>query len=144
MPFLEYLHYLSIEQSSMENTFKMIASPKSPEINGDIEKGTLSIKGKSLPEDAKALYSEFKNWLDQFYKSEAPEINVSIELEYYNTVSSKLLLAILNELNNLKAKRKIEVEWRYDKDDIEMEETGDDFKKLVGDMIVLKPLEMDT
>ncbi len=126
----------------MKNIYAVKATPKSPKIQGDIEKGTLHIEGKSLPEDARAFYSPFKEWLEAFYKSDATEIFVSFEFEYYNTVSSKLIWTMLQELKNISANKKVSVEWRYEKDDIEMEETGQDFKRLVGDMITLKPLEV--
>jgi len=126
----------------MENSFIAIETEKSPEIIGDIEKGTLSIVGKSLPEDARSFFSPFQNWLGEFYKSKADILQVSIELEYYNTVSSKVLVNMMREMKTLQLSRKIQIEWRYDQDDIEMEETGNDFRKLVGDILVMTPIEL--
>ncbi len=126
----------------MENSFFAPETEKSPEIKGDIEKGTLSIIGKSLPEDARSFFSPFQNWLEEFYKSKADILKVSIELEYYNTVSSKVLINMMREMKTLQHSRKIQIEWRYDQDDFEMEETGNDFRKLVGDVLVMTPIEL--
>ena len=118
----------------MENSYKSLATSKTPEIIGDIEKGTLSIKGKSLPENAREFYGPFKKWLADFYASSPNQLFITFELEYYNTVSSKVILTLMRELKALNGKE-IRIEWRYEKDDYEMEEAGRDYQELVGDML---------
>ncbi len=111
---------------------------KTPEIKGDAQLGQLSLKGRSLPEDAKTFYQPFKKWLQELYSSPSDSIDVVIELEYYNTASSKLIVNMLLSLEKLQSSKKVSVLWLYDEDDIEMEETGQDFKNLIGEMIVIK------
>ena len=116
----------------IEETFK------TPEISGDSELGKLRLAGRSLPEDAKAFYQPFKEWLQDLYVTPAEIIEVVIELEYYNTASSKLIVNMLLSLEKIQSKKKVSVVWIHDEDDIEMEETGQDFKNLIGDMIKIK------
>lgn len=111
---------------------------KTPEISGDSDLGILKLSGRSLPEDAKSFYQPFKEWLQELYASPSESIDVSIELEYYNTASSKLIVNMLLSLEKLQSTKKVSVLWLHDEDDIEMEETGQDFKNLIGDMITIK------
>jgi len=122
----------------MENTINIASTFKTPLIDGDINKGILKIAGKSLPEDAKAFFQPVRLWLANFYQTTASSIEVTIQLEYYNTASSKFLVNLLLQLEKLQAQKSVVVNWIYDEDDIEMQETGEDFQNLIGDMIVLK------
>jgi len=125
----------------MNNEYKVEETFKTPSINGDISKGFFHIKGKSLPEDAKTFYLPFRTWLQAFYDSASPNIHAVIELEYYNTATSKVIINLLFKLNELKATKNVQIEWRYEEDDIEMEETGLDFQNLLGDVLIMKPIK---
>jgi len=122
------------------NNYKVGETFKTPTIEGSISDGILSMKGRSLPEDAKTFYMPFREWLSRFYESPAKEIKVTIQLEYYNTATSKLLINLLLRLEQLKEIKPVSVDWIYDEDDLEMEETGQDFKNLIGDMITMKAI----
>lgn len=112
---------------------------RTPMIKGSFDTGKVQIIGRSLPEDAKDFYLPFRDWLLELFTSDVPGINVDLELEYFNTATSKIIVDILLKLDKLKASKKIVVTWTYDEDDIEMEETGRDFEALLGEMITLQP-----
>lgn len=116
----------------VEETFK------TPKISGDSETGKLVLAGRSLPEDAKTFYQPFKVWLQELFKSPSDTIDVTIELEYYNTASSKLIVDMLLDLEKLQSTKKVSIFWLHDEDDVEMQETGQDFKNLIGDIITIK------
>lgn len=120
------------------STFFIEETFKTPKIAGDSEKGELLLAGRSLPEDAKAFYQPFKEWLQELYISPSNSIEVTIELEYYNTASSKLIVNMLLNLEKLQTKKKVVINWLHDEDDIEMQETGQDFKNLIGEIIIIK------
>lgn len=111
---------------------------RTPLIKGSIEKGLIEITGKSLPEDARDFYLPFRDWLLDLFVSEVPKITVELELEYFNTATSKIIIDMLLSLEKLKDKKEITITWIYDEDDMEMEETGHDFEALLGDIITLK------
>ncbi|MEX1003688.1 MAG: DUF1987 domain-containing protein [Crocinitomicaceae bacterium] len=111
---------------------------RTPKIEGAVKKGTLSIIGKSLPEDAKDFYLPFKEWLLEFFQSPSPKLTITIELEYFNTATSKLLVDMMINFEKIRDQKEVEVLWVYDEDDLEMEEVGGDFKLLLGDLITLK------
>lgn len=111
---------------------------KTPIINGDISKGTFSIKGKSLPENAREFYNPILDWLKDFYKSSSPTIQVDIDLEYFNTASSGVIFKILREIQKMASSRKVNIYWHYEEDDIEIEEVGLEFQSALGEIIELK------
>ncbi|MBD3638009.1 MAG: DUF1987 domain-containing protein [Crocinitomicaceae bacterium] len=112
---------------------------RTPKINGSIKDGKIEIVGRSLPEDAKEFYLPFRDWLLELFVSDTKEITVYLELEYFNTATSKIIIDMLLNLEKLKVNKKVSVTWAYDEDDLEMEETGHDFVSLLGDMVTLKP-----
>ena len=111
---------------------------KTPKIVGDSILGTLVLSGRSLPEDAKNFYQPFREWLHLFYGTKSNQISVTLDLEYFNTASSKFIVNMLFGLEKLQTTKKVIVKWMYDEEDVEMLETGQDFKNLVGDMITME------
>ena len=106
---------------------------------GSIKEGVLTVKGRSMPENAKDFYGMFKEWLQDFYKTEADKVHVTFEIEYYNTSSSNILMEIMKQLSDMSQSKSVSIVWIYEDDDIEMEEVGEDFKAVVGDILTLSP-----
>ena len=108
-------------------------------IKGSVKEGLITIIGRSLPEDAKDFYLPFRDWLLELFVSDTKEIKVYLELEYFNTATSKIIIDMLLSLEKLRVNKIVSVVWAYDADDLEMEETGHDFVALLGDMVKLEP-----
>lgn len=123
--------------------FKTEATTKTPEIIGDIDKGMFSIKGKCIPEDARDFFIPFRDWLINFTETTNEPINVEIDLEYFNTSTSSILLDIFKHLGTTSKSKEVKVKWIYEEDDIEMEEVGEDYRIIVGDFITLESKEIE-
>ena len=67
-------------------------SPKTPTINFDTDKGFLEIKGRSIPENSIEFYKPLVDSLEKYAGKPQPVTNVNIQLEYFNTSSSKCIL----------------------------------------------------
>ena len=80
----------------------------------------------------------FRDWLLELFVSDTKDINVYLELEYFNTATSKIIIDMLLSLEKLRVNKTVSVTWAFDEDDLEMEETGHDFVSLLGDMVTLK------
>ncbi|REJ82904.1 MAG: DUF1987 domain-containing protein [Bacteroidetes bacterium] len=107
-------------------------SVKTPSIQFNPQNGILEIKGKSIPENSLDFYGPVFNWLDEFLKNGTQEAEFRVQLEYFNTSSSKCLLDIFRKLENGSGGNgKIRVKWYYEEDDEDMMEAGDDYKALV-------------
>ena len=115
---------------------------RTPYIFFDGEKSTLSVQGRSIPENSLQFYGVLFKWADSFYQDSAEHQNldVTFKLEYFNTSSSKCILDFLRKLENLKQMGvKVKVYWFYDVRDEDMQEVGQDFKEILDLEIELLP-----
>jgi len=111
---------------------------KTPLIKGDLEEGFVLIQGKSIPEDAKDFYLPLFNWMVDLVETSAPSIKIQVDLEYFNTSTSSILLNLFRLIEKISHKKKTEIIWIYEEDDIDMEEVGLDYKLMIGDILTLK------
>ena len=114
-----------------------------PEINFSPSENIFIIRGKSAPEDVRALYYPVIEWIKifvddfldgeyPFFTDESPLI-LKIDLSYFNSSSAKFLFDIFTELKRISdAGKHVEIEWFYEQDDIEQKEAGIDISTLVG------------
>ena len=108
------------------------AGPKTPHIKLD-GTGNFEIKGKSIPENSVEFYKPVFEWLDQYSSKPNTTTKVLVELEYFNTSSSKCILDIFRKLELIhnSGKSKVAISWMYDEDDEDMMETGEDYQTIV-------------
>ena len=108
-------------------------SKQTPEINFDAAAGVLSISGRSIPENTFEFFNPVLNWLEAFALEAPDRVVTKINLEYFNTSSSKYILEILKRLKGiLKDGKEVLVQWYYEEDDEEMMETGEDYEDVSG------------
>lgn len=119
------------------------ATSKSPYLLLDPKTKTIKIKGRSIPENSVQFYTPVLNVLDKWIQEKTKDqVTVSIQLEYFNTSSSKCVLDILKKLQELyKNGTPIDVTWIYEKDDEDIMEAGQDYQTIVG--IPIKMLEVE-
>ena len=104
-----------------------------PLINFDLTSGELEIKGFSIPEDSITFYKPLNEALDKYTGSAPPLTNVIIELEYFNTSSSKCLLGILKKLEAInKNGSAVTINWHYEEGDEDMLQAGEDYHSIIN------------
>ena len=115
------------------NPLLLTANPKTPEIQFKPD-GLLFIGGRSIPENSLEFYQPMFLWLEEYAHAPAPQTVFRVQLEYFNTSSSKCLLDIFRRLEAIQAsgKSKVNVEWKYEEEDEDMMEAGDDYKSIVN------------
>ena len=108
-------------------------TPKTPTISFDANTGVIEIKGRSIPENSIEFYKPLVDWLDKFADVAQGTVNVNIQLEYFNTSSSKCILDVFKKLENLQNKNRAEVviNWYYEEDDENMLEAGEDYQSIL-------------
>ncbi|WP_224998208.1 DUF1987 domain-containing protein [Cesiribacter sp. SM1] len=99
-----------------------------PKIILDKSNGIFEISGRSLPEDSAEFYQPVLDWLDDYKSSPNPSTEFVFKLEYFNTASSKLILDLLSQLEEVGG---VTVHWYYHEDDEDMQEAGEEFSELV-------------
>lgn len=108
-------------------------SEKIPTIDLDAEKGELTFRGRSIPENSREFYAPVLDWIDHYSLNPLPKTRFIIGLDYFNTSSSKCLLDVLRRAENLKnmGQTEVLVEWQYEEDDEDMLEAGKDYSAMV-------------
>ncbi len=108
------------------------AGPKTPHILLD-QAGYFELKGKSIPENSTEFYKPVFDWLDNYAADPKGSTKILVELEYFNTSSSKCILDIFRKLEAIHktGKSTVSIAWLYDEDDEDMKETGEDYQTIV-------------
>lgn len=114
------------------DSIKIEGTPKTPTIRFDGETGELIIRGRSIPENSIDFYKPVIDWLDKYADNAKQEVSLNMELEYFNTSSSKCILDIFKKLEAIKKKGKLViVKWHYEEDDEDMLEAGEDYDAII-------------
>ena len=110
----------------MQN-LKLEATKYTPEINLDTN-GTISLVGKSYPENTFEFYAPMMQWLEEYFENSTADTTVvNMEIIYFNSSSSKLFFDFFDLLEENVAKSTIEINWIYDEENESAEEAGEDF-----------------
>ena len=110
----------------MEN-LKLEATKYTPEINLEMD-GTISLVGKSYPENTFEFYAPVMEWLENYFKSSPDHKTVvNMEIIYFNSSSSKLFFDFFDLLDEAKKNNTIVINWIYDEENESAQEAGEDF-----------------
>jgi hypothetical protein len=74
---------------------------KTPQIDFNFLTGELILSGKSIPENATAIYEPAYNWVTNYIKNPRQTTNLRLNLEYFNTASSIWLVNIVKCLSKI-------------------------------------------
>ena len=88
--------------------------------------GSLIISGRSYPIDTKSFYKDLLREL-KYYRKSNRGIDITIDLEHFNTGSSKVILDIFLMFEGTDSK----IVWLYDEDDEDMQGAGEDYESMV-------------
>ena len=105
------------------------ATKSSPYIHFNAEKNILVIKGESYPEYAAKFYAPVFQWLESYLISMNPDsIEVKLEVIYFNSSSSKILMNFFDRLETAAQNGKnITINWIYHEDNEAALECGEEF-----------------
>ena len=109
--------------------FFLKASERLPEIR--LREGFISIKGHSIPQDPKNIYKPVLQWVKDYIKDPAPHTEVSLNIDFCDTDSTKAIFDILKLLAMCqKTNHRIEMvfNWIYMKEEVDIKELGEYFE----------------
>ena len=113
-------------ENKMEN-IKLKATKYTPEIKLDTN-GTISLVGKSYPENTFVFYAPVMKWLEEYFDgTPAEKTIVNMEIIYFNSSSSKLFFDFFDLLEENIENHNIETNWIFDEENTSAEEAGEDF-----------------
>ncbi len=105
-----------------------------PLIQFDEDSLVLLVKGNSIPEDAFSFYAPLIKWLVDIAKTPPSKLEFIIDLDYFNTSSSKLLLDIIKKLEDVQMtmRCKVSIIWMYDAENEDMYDTAKEYSTLTN------------
>jgi SiaC family regulatory phosphoprotein len=101
---------------------------ETPEINFNVS-GLLSVKGVSIPENVTKFYTPIINWLNELEQHLPNSIQLTFEIEYINTSSTRVFLEIIKRVYAFKKQREdVVITWKYEEDDEDNFDLGKDLE----------------
>jgi hypothetical protein len=102
----------------------------------DINK--LELTGRSIPENPELIFKRLEEWIILHFEKNSG-LDVSIQLEYINSGSSKYLYEILKRLTGYgHSGKKVKIKWLYEEDDEAMLELGEHYRDTAGIPLIIE------
>lgn len=102
-----------------------------PTVNLDADEGLLEISGRSHPDDSFSFYKPIIDWIKLYAADPRDKTIVNIRLEYMVTSSSKCILIIIKELQEIfRDNFEVIINWYFEEDDENIREAGEDYRHL--------------
>ena len=121
---------------------KLEGSPKTPTIEFNSETGYLLVRGRSIPENSIEFYKPLIEALEAYNSNSQSNTKVDIQLEYFNTSSSKCILDVFKKLEAINSgSSEVVINWYYEEDDEDMLEAGEDYQAIIN--IPFKMIEVE-
>lgn len=113
-------------------SLQLEGTAKTPHVLFDPESGLLEIKGRSIPENSIDFYKPLIDWIDRYGRDPREKTALHVQLEYFNTSSSKCILDVFKKLEAIRAAgNEVTVLWHYEEDDEDMLEAGEDYAGII-------------
>jgi hypothetical protein len=104
----------------------------SPTITLDLNADIMELAGRSLPEDVNTFYEPVLSWIEEYARNPLPSTVFNFKLTYFNTASSKVILDILTQFEEMiEDGHKVLVRWHYPAEDEDMMEAGEEYAEMV-------------
>jgi len=112
----------------MEN-FQIEGENYIPTVNFNAETGDLEISGESYHEYTIEFFQPIFEWINNYLEQEGRTIVFNFRMTYFNTSSSRRFLEIFDILEDYKKNKNgnVTVNWYYEKDDVDMLESGEEY-----------------
>lgn len=118
-------------------TLKIEETKYTPSIELNQSTGTISIIGKSYPENTFEFYEPVMKWIEEYFDGNAiEETTINLEIIYFNSSSSKLFFDFFDLLEENNNDHKITINWIYDEENESALEAGEDFQEDFEDLTI--------
>lgn len=115
------------------NNILLDGTAKTPTVHFDATTGLFELRGRSIPENSIEFYRPLIDWIDQYSREPKPSTKLRVQLEYFNTSSSKCILDLFKKLEAVRnSGNEVQVLWHYEADDEDMLEAGEDYQAIIN------------
>ena len=104
---------------------------RTPFVNMD-PSGKFRISGRSIHENPSKFFDPIVDWIEYYLKSSHETTVFDIELEYFNSESSRYILDILRLLMEKNATDKLIINWYYEDGDDDLLERGEYYESILN------------
>ncbi len=120
-------------------------TPKTPTVHFNNASGQLELRGRSIPENSIEFYRPLIDWIDRYARAPQQSTRLKVQLEYFNTSSSKCILDLFKKLETVRnSGNDVQVLWHYEADDEDMLEAGEDYQAIINlPFKMIQVLEVD-
>ncbi|TAE00962.1 MAG: DUF1987 domain-containing protein [Bacteroidetes bacterium] len=100
-----------------------------PYVSFDANTGECLIQGESYLEESFDFYNNLMKWLNNYFSEGGQSLDLSFQLTYFNTSSSRAILEMIKLLKKHKdSGKQITINWLYpNPDDDELQMEAEDF-----------------
>ena len=133
----------SIKYKMMEN-LHIEETKCTPFINGDVNGDVnvaLTIKGNCFPENSLTFFETINSWMDAL-PSDLSSFVIDCELNYIASSSVMHIFKLMQKAEEHFPVDKIEIKWKFEVDDEDIEKLGEEFNNLTKSEIKLIPVEV--
>ena len=103
----------------------------SPFIQLNAEKGVFKMEGRSIVEDPVVFYKPITEWFNGYMENPLSKTVLDVNLEYFNTSSSKCIYEIFRLLQQKSEEGTVTIKWYFEEGDFDMEETGENYNAML-------------
>ncbi len=122
--------------------FERSETGTTPTILMDTDTNTFFIEGRSLAEDAATFYGEVVDWMDENLTGKGIRADLVVKLDYCNTSSFLGMSHVFRKLLELNSGGcSFRVKWRYQSDDEDWLEDGENFQEVTDVPFVFEAFE---
>jgi hypothetical protein len=105
---------------------------KTPLVILNPEDGIITLEGRSILEDTISFYDPILSWLAEYVIKPKETTTLNISFDYFNSTSARILLIILQTIQQVrKHGNNLVINWYFDENDENIRESGTDFASLV-------------
>ena len=110
---------------------KIAPSKNTPEILL-CPQGIIKIEGRSIHENVSDFFTPVEAWIDEYIADPADLTTVNLNLEYFNSSSSKALIQMLQQIKTVTSLDKsFVINWYYEDGDDDILERGEYFASVL-------------
>ena len=106
---------------------------KAPKMVFDLKSGIIKILGRSTMINPQDYYPSIITLIENYCKDPQQKTFLIIDLDYYNTLSAKYLLKIVELMSKIKKQDgcEVKINWYYDSDDLGLKEEINLFSEII-------------
>jgi hypothetical protein len=104
-----------------------------PYVSLNEKTGEMIIKGRSTSTSAEVLFEEIIENVKKYLETNFKSMEINIDLEFFNTPTSKKLLDLLKSIKRSSNTNGFEIliKWYFEKDDEDMFDSGKDYEYIL-------------